>query len=51
MSGHGLMDLRGYQSYFAGELSDYEFPKEEIEKNLAVIKDFPKPSMAKSGKW
>ncbi len=51
MSGHGLMDLRGYQSYFAGELGDYEFPKEEIEKNLAAIKDFPKPSTATSGKW
>ena len=45
MSGHGLMDLRGYQSYFAGELFDYEFPAADIDRNLEAIKDFPKPKV------
>lgn len=42
LSGHGLMDLKGYQAYFAGELSDYELPQEDIEGFLAGIKGFPK---------
>jgi tryptophan synthase beta chain len=42
LSGHGLMDLKGYQAFFAGELSDYELPQEEIEGFLAGIKGFPK---------
>jgi tryptophan synthase beta chain len=43
LSGHGLVDLKGYDSFMKGELSDYELPIAEIEKNLAAIKDFPKP--------
>ena len=42
-SGHGLMDLTGYDKYLSGELSDYEFPVEEIAKNHEAIKDYPKP--------
>lgn len=42
-SGHGLMDLVGYDKYFNGELSDYDFPVEQIEKNLESIKGYPKP--------
>jgi len=41
LSGHGLMDLKGYQAYFAGELSDYELPQEDIEGFLSAIKGFP----------
>ncbi len=51
LSGHGLLDLKGYQSYMAGELTDYVLPEEIIRKNLEAIKDFPKPSLAKTGKW
>ena len=51
MSGHGLMDLTGYQAFFDGKLHDYEFPKAQIDQNLEVIKDFPKPEVVKSGKW
>jgi tryptophan synthase beta chain len=51
LSGHGLMDLLGYQKFLAGQLSDYSLPKEEIEKAEAEIKDLPKPSTKKSGKW
>ena len=42
-SGHGIMDLSGYDAYFRGKLSDYSPPDEEMRKSLDVIKDFPKP--------
>jgi len=42
-SGHGLMDLSGYDAYFRGKLSDHALPQEELDKSLASIKDLPKP--------
>jgi len=36
-SGHGYFDLAAYDSYLAGELEDYAYPKEEIEKALAEL--------------
>jgi tryptophan synthase beta chain len=42
-SGHGLLDLLGYEKYLAGELSDYEFTDEEMAKSTSVFVDFPKP--------
>lgn len=44
-SGHGLMDLIGYEKYLNGELSDYEMPTEEIQKNLAELSGLPKPKL------
>lgn len=32
LSGHGNFDMAAYQSYFSGQLQDYEFPAEELEK-------------------
>jgi tryptophan synthase beta chain len=51
LSGHGLMDLSGYQSYMAGELSDYSLPESVIMDNVEKLKDYPKPKKEKSGKW
>ena len=42
-SGHGLMDLTGYDAYMSGKLKDCDLPQAEIEKALAEIKDHPKP--------
>jgi len=42
-SGHGLMDLVGYEKYFNGELTNYELPDEVISENLKEIEDYPKP--------
>lgn len=42
-SGHGLMDLVGYDKYLSGELSDYEFPEDEIAKNHEALAGYPKP--------
>lgn len=50
-SGHGLMDLTGYDAYLSGKLTDYELPAEELNKYLRELKDYPKAEMRKSGKW
>lgn len=42
-SGHGLMDLSGYDAYFSGKLHDYALPEEEIQRALETLKDYPKP--------
>jgi tryptophan synthase beta chain len=42
-SGHGLMDLTGYQAYFDGKLSDYALPEEQMLRSLVSIEGLPKP--------
>ena len=42
-SGHGLMDLTGYDAYFAGRLTNYHLSKEELSKSLASLEGLPKP--------
>jgi tryptophan synthase beta chain len=42
-SGHGLMDLGGYDLYFSGKLTDYPLPEEEIKRSTRVIEGLPKP--------
>ncbi len=34
LSGHGHFDMASYDRYFAGELEDYEYPREAIEESL-----------------
>jgi tryptophan synthase beta chain len=50
-SGHGLMDLTGYENYFSGKLVDYSLPDEELDKYQTALKDLPKPEIKKTGKW
>jgi hypothetical protein len=45
------MDLAGYDKYFAGELSDYSLPDEELKSFLDALKDLPKPEIRKTGRW
>jgi tryptophan synthase beta chain len=40
-SGHGLMDLQGYESFLSGRLSDYPLPEELLQRSLAAVKDHP----------
>ena len=42
-SGHGLMDLNSYQSFFEGKLADHELPEELLQQSLASIEGLPKP--------
>ena len=51
MSGHGLMDLTGYDAFFQGKLQKHSLPEEELKKSLASIAGLPKAKLAKSGKW
>lgn len=51
LSGHGIMDLAGYDKYFTGQLQDYELPDAEVRKAMSAIKHHPKPAVAKTGKW
>jgi len=50
-SGHGLMDLSGYDAFMAGKLSDYELPEADLQKFTAPLKSFPKAEARKTGKW
>jgi tryptophan synthase beta chain len=50
-SGHGLMDLGGFDKYLDGKLTDYEPTDEELEQFIAPTMKLPRPSMQKSGKW
>lgn len=42
-SGHGLMDLVGYEKYLNGQLTDYEYPDAEIAENLKALEGYPLP--------
>ncbi len=42
-SGHGLMDLTGYDAFLTGKLADYALPQDQIDAALERIQDFPKP--------
>jgi tryptophan synthase beta chain len=42
LSGHGHFDMSAYDAYFANELSDYDYPQEQIDAamvNLPVVGD------------
>jgi len=43
LSGHGLMDITGYEAYLNGELTDVHLPEEEIEKGRETISRHPSP--------
>lgn len=51
LSGHGLMDLQGYDKYLNGDLHNYEHPSEEIAKAEAELSQYPRAEARKSGKW
>ncbi len=41
-SGHGLMDLTGYDAYMRGKLINYPLPEEDIAKSISVLENLPK---------
>jgi tryptophan synthase beta chain len=45
-SGHGLVDLAAYDSFFQGKLSDHELPQEQIDAALKDLEPLPKPRQA-----
>jgi len=46
LSGHGLMDLVGYEKYFGGELHDYALPDKDLQESLKSLDGLPKPAGA-----
>ncbi len=40
-SGHGLMDLAGYEKFLTGKLDEYSLPEEELQKSLESLKGLP----------
>jgi tryptophan synthase beta chain len=50
-SGHGLMDLSGYNAYLSGKLTDYEMPEQDLKKYTKDLEKYPKAQMRKSGRW
>lgn len=42
-SGHGLMDLVGYDKFLHGELANYALPQEMIERYASCYANHPKP--------
>jgi len=50
-SGHGLMDLVGYDNYLSGKLRDVEMPEDELFKYTKELEKFPKAEMRKTGRW
>ncbi|MBU8847996.1 MAG: TrpB-like pyridoxal phosphate-dependent enzyme [Desulfobacterales bacterium] len=45
-SGHGLVDLAAYDSFFRGELSDHDLPQAQIDAALKDLESLPKPKQA-----
>lgn len=45
LSGHGLLDLTGYDAYLKGELSDYSLSEEEMKESLKVLDSLPQPML------
>jgi tryptophan synthase beta chain len=50
-SGHGLMDLAGYDAYLGGKLSDYSMSDQEVAQNLTALASLPKAEARKTGKY
>ena len=50
-SGHGLMDLSGYDKYLSGELTELRLTEQDIQEYLKPLESLPKPERRKSGRW
>jgi tryptophan synthase beta chain len=47
-SGHGLLDLAGYDKFMANELTNFSLSDEDMNASTAVFADYPKPENLKS---
>jgi len=47
-SGHGLLDLSGYDKYFSGQLKNFALSDEDIAESEKVFENYPKPQLLKS---
>ncbi|MCA1808588.1 MAG: TrpB-like pyridoxal phosphate-dependent enzyme [Kiritimatiellia bacterium] len=42
-SGHGLMDLTGYEAFLDGRLNNYELPDQELQQSIKDLDGLPRP--------
>jgi tryptophan synthase beta chain len=51
-SGHGMLDLAGYDSYLNGRLEDYEIPQSEFDESVdSSLAGLPEAQKKRTGKW
>jgi len=50
-SGHGLMDLKGYESYMEGKLMDFPLPEDDLQRSIRSLDGLPRPKISKTGRW
>jgi len=43
LSGHGMMDLVGYDKFFNGELTNHSLPETDLEKFTEILRAYPDP--------
>jgi tryptophan synthase beta chain len=51
LSGHGLMDLTGYDKYMQGLLTDHEMSQADVDEAVAALQGHPAAEARKSGRW
>jgi len=47
-SGHGLLDLTGYEKFLRGDLKDFALSEDDLGKSMSVFAGYPKPQHMKS---
>jgi tryptophan synthase beta chain len=51
-SGHGMLDLSGYDSYLKGRLDDHEMLQADFDASIAAsLKGMPEANEKRTGKW
>jgi tryptophan synthase beta chain len=51
MSGHGLLDLTGYEKFFEGALENYDLPDDVLQESLRSLQGLPQAPQNRTGKW
>ena len=50
-SGHGIMDLSGYDAFMTGKLTDHALPEKDLQASIKDLEGLPRPEARKTGKW
>jgi tryptophan synthase beta chain len=51
LSGHGLLDLNGYDNYLSGKLENFELSDAALDAALKKTAEFPPARALRTGKW
>jgi tryptophan synthase beta chain len=50
-SGHGLMDLLGYDAFMSGKLGNYPLPEDDLQRSIKSLAGLPEAPIRKTGRW